>query len=95
VTSRLAEVAIIQAVKPCSHVLIVDECRNTGSLSETLFAMLHEKLAQPPKIKRLTAQDSFIPLGRAATVTLPSKVQIIKAVLELLRKRQGYSKPGS
>lgn len=82
--SPLPEAAIIEAIKPCSHVLIVDECRITGSLSETLFTRLHEKLPNPPKIKRIAAEDCFIPLGRAATITLPSKASIIEAALDLL-----------
>ncbi len=83
----LPQAAILEAVRPCAHVLIVDECRTTGSLSETLYALLCEHLsASLPKIKRIAAEDSFIPLGRAATITLPSKAQIVQAALELLGK---------
>ena len=35
-------------------------------------------------IKLHAAEDSFIPLGEAATVTLPSKESIIKHALELV-----------
>jgi hypothetical protein len=33
---------------------------------------------------RLAADDSFIPLGRAATLTLPSRDSIVAAAKELL-----------
>ena len=35
--------------------------------------------------RRIAAEDSFIPLGRAATLTLPSRDGIVEAALELVR----------
>jgi 2-oxoisovalerate dehydrogenase E1 component len=80
----LNEQAILQAVAPCEHLLIVDECRQTGSLGEGLACLVSEQLAQPPTMKRLSAEDSFIPLGRAATCTMPSRDAIINAALALI-----------
>jgi 2-oxoisovalerate dehydrogenase E1 component len=34
---------------------------------------------------RIAAEDSFIPLGRAATLTLPSRDSIVAAALEMVR----------
>lgn len=79
---------ITEAVKDCAHILIVDECRISGSVSEALMAMLQENLAPLPRLKRIAAEDSFIPLGRAATATLPSKEGIIAAALELCRGKR-------
>ena len=79
----LSEEAILAAVDPCSHVLVVDECRVTGSQSEALMTLLSEK-AQGKRTARIAADDSFIPLGRAATVTLPSRDGIVAAALELM-----------
>jgi 2-oxoisovalerate dehydrogenase E1 component len=36
------------------------------------------------KLARIAAEDSFIPLGKAATVTLPSRDSIYAAAKELL-----------
>ena len=36
-------------------------------------------------VRRITAEDSFIPLGRAATLTLPSRDSIVAAALEAVR----------
>jgi 2-oxoisovalerate dehydrogenase E1 component len=83
--SPLPAEKIIEAVRPCANLLIVDECRTTGSLSETLMALVTEKLQPPPKTKRLAAEDSFIPLGRVATVTMPSRDRIIEEALELVK----------
>ncbi len=80
----LNEEAILNAIKPCSHVLIVDECRRTGSISEALMTMIMENSAPLPKLERLTADDCFIPLGKAYAVTLPSKDKIIAHALELI-----------
>jgi len=79
----LNEEAILEAVAPCGHVLVVDECRITGSQSEALLALLHERGAEGVKTARIAAEDSFIPLGRAATVTLPSRDGIVEAALTL------------
>ncbi|MEZ5840014.1 MAG: thiamine pyrophosphate-dependent enzyme [Hyphomicrobiales bacterium] len=74
---------ILAAVAPCGHVLVVDECRTTGSQSEALMALLAEQATHRPEIARIAADDSFIPLGRAATVTLPSRDGIVAAALDL------------
>jgi 2-oxoisovalerate dehydrogenase E1 component len=78
------EEGLLDAVAGCSRVLIVDECRRTGSQSEALMALFAER-APEIETRRITAEDSFIPLGRAATVTLPSRDSIVAAALEMVR----------
>jgi 2-oxoisovalerate dehydrogenase E1 component len=75
---------IIKALAGCTKVLIVDECRRRGSLSEELFTALHEAKPGYFHLSRLCAQDSFIPLGAAAYTVLPSAQQIIDQALQLL-----------
>jgi len=82
----LNELAILDAVRGFSSVLIVDECRKTGSISEALMALFVESGQQPKRLARLTAEDSFIPLGDAATLVLPSKEMIVEKVLLLLQE---------
>ncbi len=79
----LNETAILEAVKDCENILIVDECRQTGSLGEQLVTLMAEQLESPANIKRLSAEDSFIALGKAATVTLPSRDGIIETALAM------------
>jgi 2-oxoisovalerate dehydrogenase E1 component len=86
--SPLDEARVLEATAPCRHVLIVDECRTSGSQSEALMALLAERGPPGQKIQRIAAEDSFIPLGRAATVTLPSRDAIIDAALALTGKRK-------
>jgi len=80
----LPEKALLNALQDCTNILIVDECRRTGSQSEALMSLLIEATPHKAEIKRVTAEDSFIPLGKAATVTLPSRDAIVSAALELV-----------
>jgi 2-oxoisovalerate dehydrogenase E1 component len=80
----LDEDSLLDAVAGCERILIVDECRRTGSQSEALMALFAER-ASKVDCRRITAEDSFIPLGRAATLTLPSRDSIVAAALELAR----------
>ncbi len=74
---------LMKAIENCEAVLIVDECRKTGSLSEALVTHIIEYSQAPPRIKRVTAEDSFIPLGNAWESVLPSQERIVQAVREL------------
>ncbi len=79
----LDEQGILAQVNDCDSVLIVDECRQTGSISEALVTLIHEQANEYRKIKRVTASDSFIPLGAAAYEVLPSVENIVTAAKEL------------
>ena len=78
----LPEAALLEAISGCQQVLIVDECRHSGSLSEALYSLIAEQHPEQ-SLARITADDSFIPLGRAATVTLPGCQSIVDAALQL------------
>jgi 2-oxoisovalerate dehydrogenase E1 component len=80
----LNEQGLLDAVAGCGRVLIVDECRRTGSQSEALMALFAER-APEVDCRRIAAEDSFIPLARAATLTLPSRDSIVAAALEMVR----------
>lgn len=78
----LPEAALMDAVKDCERVLIVDECRRTGGQAEGLMALFAETSDKPTA--RLTAEDSFIATGPVYAVTLPSVDGIIAAAKHLL-----------
>ncbi|MBF0289528.1 MAG: MFS transporter [SAR324 cluster bacterium] len=77
--------ALIKEIQTSKRVLIVDECRQTGSLSEELITMMVENFPNLPKIRRITGHDSFIPLGEAWKYVLPDQKRILSAALELLK----------
>lgn len=78
----LSEKCILEAVDGFDRILIVDECREAGSLSEALVTLLHEH-GVAARIQRVNAENSFIPLASAANLVLPS-VQDIKEALYAL-----------
>lgn len=72
---------ILDALKGAAKVLIVDECRATGSQSEALMAFLHENTELPQA--RIAAHDSFIATGPAYAATMPSRASIAAAARAL------------
>jgi 2-oxoisovalerate dehydrogenase E1 component len=80
----LNQEALVEEMKNDKNVLIVDECRKTGSLSEGLVTMMVEHMPKLPKIKVVAAHDCFITLGVAAAAGLPSKDEIIAASLQMV-----------
>jgi 2-oxoisovalerate dehydrogenase E1 component len=82
----LPESQLQKALADVGHVLIVDECRKTGSLSESLITWMHEHMPQKP-VKRVTAEDCFIPIGLSWETLLPSKESILQEACSWLEKR--------
>ncbi|MFX0542984.1 thiamine pyrophosphate-dependent enzyme [Roseovarius sp. S4756] len=76
----LPEKALLEAVRGCQSVLVVDECRRTGGQAEALMALMVERAELP--VTRLTAEDSFIATGPAYGATMPSVDSIIAAAKE-------------
>lgn len=73
---------LLKQTKSCAAMLIVDECRETGSQSEGLMTMFMENGAD--NIARITGDDCFIATGPAYGATLPSVEGITDAALALL-----------
>jgi 2-oxoisovalerate dehydrogenase E1 component len=80
--------AIVREVSKAKRVLIVDEGRRSGSVSEGLMTLLMEHASSRLKIKRITGEDCFIPLGTAWEYLLPSRDNIVAAVKVLLREKK-------
>ncbi|WP_294226032.1 thiamine pyrophosphate-dependent enzyme [uncultured Shimia sp.] len=76
---------ILAALKGAEKVLIVDECRTTGSQSEALMALLQEQTDLPHA--RVAAHDSFIATGPAYAATMPSRESIAEAAKALWSQR--------
>ncbi|HSX20637.1 MAG TPA: thiamine pyrophosphate-dependent enzyme [Gammaproteobacteria bacterium] len=73
---------VVAQVKRFKHILIVDECRKTASISEQILAVLHDAglLDETRKVVRLTAEDSFITTGNSWQYLMPNIDQIIAAI---------------
>lgn len=61
-----------------STVLIVDETRCSGGVSESVLALLVDADVQA-QLRRVTSRDSFVPLGAAANLVLVSEADIVAA----------------
>ena len=79
----LPEEALMLAIDGCKSILVVDECRRSGNVSEALMTLLAERLDLPAH--RVAAEDSFIATGPAYAATMPSTDQIVQAAGQLLK----------
>ncbi|BCA94295.1 MFS transporter [Legionella antarctica] len=86
--SPLPKEAILKEVASAKRVLIVDEGRQSGSLSEGLMTLLMEETSSNLKVKRITGKDCFIPLGTAWHYLLPSQESIVEAVIALQSEKR-------
>lgn len=76
---------LLEEIGDCPHVMIVDECRKTGSWSEWMCGAILES-GRTPRVKVVSADDCFIPLGKAAAAGLPSRDEIVESALKLLNR---------
>ncbi|WP_214319892.1 thiamine pyrophosphate-dependent enzyme [Nonomuraea sediminis] len=74
---------LLRAAELTGKVLIADETRHTGSISEALIAALVDA-GFTGQVARVTSSDSFIPLGDAANLVLLSEEEIEEAARKLL-----------
>ena len=74
---------LLAGLEGAQQVLIVDECRKSGNVSEGLVTLISEQTDLP--VTRLTAHDSFIATGPAFGATLPSVEAIVRMALEISR----------
>ena len=75
---------VLREATATGKVLVVDETRRTGGVSEGVVTALVDA-GFTGRIARVAAEDSFIPLGDAALHVLVSEDQIEKAALRLAR----------
>ena len=73
---------VLREANATGRVLVVDETRRTGGVSEGVIAALVDAGFDGP-LARVASKDSFIPLGDAANLVLLSEREIEAAVLTL------------
>lgn len=91
----LNEQGILDAIADFDKVLVVDECRRTGSISEAICTIIIEANQannQSIVLDRITAEDSFIPLGSASYEVLPDTQSIVDKVSQMCAKQNGINK---
>jgi 2-oxoisovalerate dehydrogenase E1 component len=83
--SPLPEADIVAHARATRAVLVVDECRRSGNVSEAIAALLLDAGFQG-RFARVTSADCFIPLGDAAEHVLVSEEAIVAAALTLVAR---------
>ncbi len=78
--------AVVQAASRAAAVLVVDETRHSGGVSEAVVAALVDA-GVPTPVARVNSADSFIPLGPAADLVLLQEDEVLAAARALLRAR--------
>ena len=75
---------IAEQAAATGRVLVVDEGRRSGGVGEAVITSLVERLGSKlPPLRRVCAEDTYIPLGPAADTVLPSVESIAAAAVEL------------
>lgn len=74
---------LLAAAHSCGRVLVVDETRRSGGVSESVLAALMDA-GYPGRVARVSAMDSFVPLGPAAYHVLLDEDTIERAANGLL-----------
>jgi 2-oxoisovalerate dehydrogenase E1 component len=75
---------VLREARATGRVLVVDETRRTGGVSEGVVAALVDAGFRGP-LARVTSEDSFVPLGPAASAVLLDEPTIEKAAVGLVQ----------
>jgi 2-oxoisovalerate dehydrogenase E1 component len=73
---------VLREARATGRVLVADETRRTGGVSEGVITALVDN-GYRGAIARVTSEDSFIPLGPAANTVLLDEAAIEKAAIEV------------
>jgi 2-oxoisovalerate dehydrogenase E1 component len=79
----LPEEDLLREARATGRVLVVDETRRTGGVSEGILAALVDA-GYDRRVARVASKDSFVPLGDAARLVLVSEEEIEAAALALV-----------
>jgi 2-oxoisovalerate dehydrogenase E1 component len=81
----LPQAAIVEHARASRAVLVVDECRRSGNVSEAIAALLlDDDQARLRPFARVTSADSFVPIGAAANLVLLQEDEILAAAKRLV-----------
>ncbi len=75
---------IAQHAGEVGRVLVVDEGRRTGGVAEEIFTAIDEECGAEVVKRRVTGEDSYIPLAEAANLVLASEEDVLDAARRLV-----------
>lgn len=80
--------AIEEHARDAAAILVVDECRRSGNVSEAIAATIADDAGLRAKpFARVTSADSFIPLAEAANFVLLQEDEIVAAALAVAGRK--------
>jgi 2-oxoisovalerate dehydrogenase E1 component len=74
--------ALLAHARATSRLLFVDECRRAGNTGEAVIAELARR-ERAIALDLITAQESYVPLGDAAMLVLPSEQDVVDAAVRM------------
>jgi 2-oxoisovalerate dehydrogenase E1 component len=74
---------IAKHARECGKALVVDEGRRSGGVGEGVVTTIVEQCGRDVQIQRVVGQDTYIPLGPAASLVLPQDSDIVDAADKL------------
>jgi 2-oxoisovalerate dehydrogenase E1 component len=86
--------AVTRIADEFAAVLVVDETRHSGGVSEGIVSALVDSRYEG-RLARVTSADSFIPLGPSAETVLLGERDIVAAVHDLLVSRRPHDPPSA
>lgn len=84
----LPESDLFEHANATGRVLVVDECRRSGNVSEAIAASLMDAGCRAT-FARVTSADCFIPLGEAAELVLLTETEVRAAARALMQRPRG------
>lgn len=83
----LNEKLIVEESLRTKRVLVVDEGRRAAGVSESILSVIHENCRTEVKAARLNALDTYVPLGPAADLVIPSENDVVQHALALIKEK--------
>ena len=73
---------LLEILRTCDRILVVDESRFSGGVAESVIATVAD-VCGPAHIARVASRDSFIPTGPAANLVLIGEEDVVAAARRL------------
>jgi len=89
----LNEKFIIEQSLATGTVLVVDEGRKTGGVAEAILSLIYESVGTQVRAARLNALDTYVPLGPAADLVIPTEKDVTEQALQLLDGVKAHTNP--
>jgi 2-oxoisovalerate dehydrogenase E1 component len=86
--------ALVPHALEAGHLLVVDECRASSGIADTVVASVVERCGDRVRTAKVVGVDCYIPLGAAANLVLVQEPEIEEAAQALLGRRRSAASPG-